>query len=120
MTHLSTLFFNHVVFNPAGLDIFNNFKDNVANGVVDPFIRVIGAIAFVIGAWAIVRYLMGASQQGAGAHWVRWFVALVFGALFYVNGLSGWTDLGGTTTDQVKGLFQKGSVVASIISARFF
>ena len=62
MTNLSTLFFDYVAFNPAALDIFNNLKDNVANSIVDPIIKIIGAIVFAIGTWVVARYLMGANQ----------------------------------------------------------
>ncbi|WP_025020342.1 hypothetical protein [Ligilactobacillus equi] len=112
MDFINGLLFDSFVANPAAMDIFNNFQRNVANSIADPIIKAIGAVAFIFGSWAILRYLMG--QQQGGAHWVLWFVALIFGALFYLNGLSGWTSLGGTTTDTVNGLFQAVTPVATI------
>jgi len=83
--------------------IINRLKENTANGNVDPLIQIIGAVMFVYGSYAVLRYVMG-GQQGEGTHWLKWIVAVIFGAMFFLKGLSGWSSLGQTSTDQVQGL----------------
>ncbi|MEY8661542.1 hypothetical protein AALT52_01335 [Ligilactobacillus faecis] len=88
----------------ASIDIINKLKDNVANGIVDPIIKIIGAVMFIYGSYAVLRYVMG-GQQGEGAHWIKWIVAVIFGAMFFLNGLTGWSNVGRSSNDQVQGLF---------------
>lgn len=90
-------------YNFAEINIINRLKDNTANGIVDPLIKIIGAVMFIYGSYAVLRYVMG-GQQGEGTHWLRWIVAVIFGAMFYLRGLTGWSSLGQTSNDQVQGL----------------
>lgn len=77
--------------NPQGLAEFNSFVDKVQDQILEPIIALIALAAFLVFAWGVAEFILGAGDEEkrtVGRRHIMWGViglVIVFGASILVR-----------------------------------